>query len=414
VFVSPDGSDEEGEGSRAAPFRTLAFAIAAAIDSGRRVYACADGGDYSDAITLDDSANGLELYGGFACSDWSYTGKKSVVAPDATLALRISGVEGLRIEDMTFIAPDAISPGESSVGALVASSTDILFRRVRLDAGTGADGEPAVLSGFDFPNPSDLEGDVARTLLGGETTTCECPGDTITTGGEGGDAAGAGESGADGLPDFGGGIGGLQGTCDVGSQRGGNAPESDVAPGAKDFGELSASGWTPRAGSAGETGKPGQGGGGGASNASGGGGGGACGSCGGAGGPGGAGGGASIAVAVFESSVTVEDCELVTSDAGDGGAGTTGQTAQTEAGRGGNGSAGSCSGGDGGLGADGGPGGGGAGGIAVGVLYRGAAPPAIDSNTSVALGNPGAGGPGGHAGENDGVPGTAAALRKVP
>jgi hypothetical protein len=414
VFVAPDGSDDDGDGSRAAPFGTLGFAIARAIETGRRVYACADGGEYEDTIALDDSANGLAIYGGFSCGDWTYTGTKSVVAPDAALALRVSGVERLHIEDMTFIAPDGLSPGESSVAALVTSSTDVVFRRVRLDAGKGADGAAAELLAFDFPSASELEGDAANTLLGGETTICECPGEMLTTGGEGGDAAGAGESGGDGLPDFGGGTGGPQGTCDVGAQRGGDAPESSVAAGAKDVGELTASGWTPRAGSAGAIGQPGQGGGGGASNASGGGGAGGCGSCGGAGGPGGLGGGASIALAVFESSVTVEGCELVTSDAGDGGAGATGQPGQTDAGRGGNGSAGSCSGGEGGLGAAGGTGGGGAGGIVVALLFRGATAPAIDANTSIALGSPGAGGPGGIAGENDGIAGIAAAVRETP
>jgi hypothetical protein len=414
VFVSPDGSDDDGEGSRTAPFATLERGIAAAIETGRRVYACADGGEYTDAITLDDSANGLEIYGGFSCSDWTYSGTKSVVAPDATLALRVLGVERLRIEDMAFIAPDAILPSESSVGALVAASTHVLFRRVRFDAGKGADAAAAVLSEFEFPALNELEGDAADTLIGGETTICECPGDTLTTGGKGGDATGAGQAGSDGLPDFGGGVGGLRGTCDVGSQRGGNAPESKLGPGAKNVGELTADGFTPRAGSNGATGKPGQGGGGGASNGFGGGGAGGCGSCGGAGGPGGGGGGASIAVAVFESSATLEDCELVTSDAGDGGAGAIGQPGQTEAGLGGNGSAGACSGGDGGLGAAGGVGGGGAGGIVVAVLFRGAKPPAVDANTSIALGEPGKAGPGAIAGENDGIDGVAAALRELP
>jgi hypothetical protein len=46
-------------------------------------------------------------------------------------------VDGLRIEDFRFEAADATMPGESSIGALVVESSDVVLRRVRIEAGVG-------------------------------------------------------------------------------------------------------------------------------------------------------------------------------------------------------------------------------------------------------------------------------------
>ena len=107
VFVSPLGSDTDGNGSREAPFATVARGVASAIANSRRVYACADEGAYTESVSIDH-ADGLELYGGFSCADWSYdTQLKSVVASGSTRALHVSEVSGLRFEDFWFEAVDA-------------------------------------------------------------------------------------------------------------------------------------------------------------------------------------------------------------------------------------------------------------------------------------------------------------------
>jgi hypothetical protein len=129
------------------------------------------------------------------------------------------------------------------------------------------------------------------------------------------------------------------------------------------------------------------------------------------GGPGGQGGGASVALLVFESAVTIEASELVASDAGNGGDGAPGETGQQDAGGGGDGfgvgvSAG-CDGGGGGFGGNGASGGAGAGGISAGIVWSGETEPSVDDETTIEAGDAGAGGEGGTPGENDGVDGTA-------
>lgn len=419
VFVSPEGDDDAGDGSRGAPLKTLAAGVAAASERGLRVYACA--GDYEAALELDEAASGIELFGGLSCEDFSYTGEKALVAPPGVhTALVVTRVEELRIEDFAFVAAGAgvDELGVSSIGAFVASSSGVQLRRVRLEAGRGGKGPTPQRDDARYPTTSALAGSDANGADAGDEKVCECPGSGSTTGGAGGDADTLGQAGQDGLPDHGGGEGGNAEVCDLEPARGADAPEPDSAAGATVLGELSEDGWSPRAGASGGPGQPGQGGGGGgaitiSTNPSvvAGGGGGGCGGCGGVGGPGGGGGG-SIALASFESQITIESSELVATDGGNGGSGRMGQAAQIGRGEGGASSAG-CPGGEGGNGASGAPGGGGAGGVSVGALFRGARP-TIDLLTAVAVGNQGLKGPGGLGGDNDGIAGVATAVLEVP
>jgi hypothetical protein len=76
---------------------------------------------------------------------------------------------------------------------------------------------------------------------------------------------------------------------------------------------------------------------------------------------------------------------------------------------------GGCVGGQGGSGGSGGGGGGGAGGVSAGVLYKGPAP-AIDATTTMGYqqGQPGAKGPGGAPGTDDGIAGVTGAVVAAP
>ena len=49
VFVSPTGNDITGDGSMSAPYATLGKGFVKAKTSGKRVYACADGGDFTES-----------------------------------------------------------------------------------------------------------------------------------------------------------------------------------------------------------------------------------------------------------------------------------------------------------------------------------------------------------------------------
>jgi len=420
VFVSPAGDDAAGNGSRAKPFATLSKAIEQASKKDKRVYACADGGRYEESLELDAAANGLELYGGFACDDWSYsTSAQSRLSSKTALALHVDGVNGLRVEDFRIQAADATAPGESSVGAFVASSTKVVFRRVRMEAGAGMAGENGTREDFVFPEREELDGNSASDGTGADPKVCECPGGTATSGGSGGDAQIGGQNGGNGAPAHGtaGGAGGdaAASSCSVGGggSNGASAPAPTPAAGASKVGSLTSAGWTPASGSDGAVGAAGQGGGGGASSTTGGGGGGGCGGCGGAGGKGGQGGGGSIGLAAFESEVALEDAVLLTGHAGDGGKGIRGQIGQMEAGFFGNGTMLGCPGGAGGLGGDGAASGGGAGGISVGILWSGSMAP-TQHNVSITTGASGAEGTGGDPVINDGVPGEVHKVLKAP
>jgi hypothetical protein len=416
VFVSPDGDDDTGQGTRARPYATIGKAIQAAVAWRSRVYACADGGTYDERVTIGDGMKGVEMYGGFSCDEWSYSsGTKSLVRATEQLALHVVGAEALKIEDFRFQATDAVTPGGSSTAALIVSSTEVVLRRVRLEAGKGMAGADGVTPETDFPDRSELDGnDASETDSGDGKWYYGCPGNALTFGGTGGHSPG--QDGASGFPDWGGGIAGPAGACNRDAQRGGNAPPQPPSPGAAVLGVLSSSGWVPASGEAGAIGHPGQGGGGGGGAlvyGDGNGGGGGCGGCGGGGGPGGQGGGSSIALAILQSSVALEDSVLVAADAGDAGNGAMGEVGQTDAGIGGNQTGVGCEGGFGGFGGRGGAGGGGAGGISVGVLWSGEAGPTMYRN-EFWRGNPGAKGIGGEPGVNDGIDGIQDKELEVP
>lgn len=425
VFVAPNGSDETGVGSREEPFATLERGIAEAIASDRRLYACADRGAYAESLHLDAAASGIEMFGGFSCVDWSYdVARKSVVGSTAATALHVSGLEGLHAEDFEFEGGAGTTPGESSIAVWLDRSIGVELVRSVIRAGKGADGADGVLSPFEYPLASNLRGNSAtggdEGLAAGEKR-CECQtAARYTVGGGGGWPENL--SGTAGLPDHGGGEPGPTGgsacvkkegedtVIGVGS-NGGDAPAAPWGAGALTAGLVDSTGWQPGNGESGATGGPGQGGGGGASlgvvpvrGIVSRGGGGGCGGCGGNGGAGGRGGGASIALLVVDSEVTLSESVLVAGGAGAGGAGSAGQEGQL------GGSAGAgvdgCRGGRGGTGGRGGAGGGGAGGISAGAVWIGTASPIFDASY-VLKGDPGAAGIGGEPGVNDGIPGVA-------
>jgi hypothetical protein len=411
VFV--DGTvATSGDGTKATPFKTIAEGVAAA--GGKFVVVCDT--SYDEQVKL---SAGVKLYGGFKCADWSYeTGVRAVVKPTAKgYALEVDSVtDAVLIEDMEFDSADGSAAGESSIAAFVHGSNDVTLNRDRFAAGKGIKGADGVLSTYTFPASTALNGNAANTTQGGAAKTYTlCPGGGTTTGGAGGSAPL--QAGGPGVPDYGAGQGGSGASCGGGGigKDGNPAPAATAAAGAGTSGALTASGFTPANGSDGGPGGPGQGGGGGAADASGGGDSGAAGGCGGAGGTAGKGGGASIALLLLDSTVSVDaGSELVTGSAGDGGKGAAGQPGMATGGNGGFPSAlGGCQGGKGGGGGAGSSGGGAAGGVSVPVVWKGATAPNIDASATLTPGTKGNKGVGGTAGSNDGIDGVAQATLEV-
>jgi hypothetical protein len=398
IFVSPQGNDTTGTGTKLAPFRSITKAVAARSGSTKHIFACDDGTGYPEALWFNDASGVEALYGGFDCTTWLYDAKrKAKVAPTGLgWALALSALNSpILIESFELDAKDGVAAGESSIAVFVDQAKDVTLKRCVVTAGSGREG----LTNAATSNYSHVVTTHSDPAVVGNNATDSAPGvaracSTLCTNGQystGGAGTTANTPGTVGLPNLGFGAPGgwvqeyFNCNSSYPAQPGLSPSAAARGDGASVFGHLIANGWAPEPGTAGKTGGPGQGGGGGDSfDSSGEGGGGGCGGCGGAGGPSGTGGGSSMAIVSRSSQLKVTDTLLVASRAGNGGPGGPGQVGQL----GGDGGAsyGSCfgvGGGTGGTGGAGGPGGGGAGGIAVGIGYQGTAP--VLAGTTVML-----------------------------
>jgi hypothetical protein len=366
LFVATTGSDA-ADGSFGKPVATLARGIALATSKGKDVYACA--GVYKESIALE--SRGVRVYGGYDCSQgWHRDSNASVrlIAPAGT-ALSIRGASLPVVFDRVDIeAADAAQPGDSSIAVFVANSTRVTLRRGTYRAGDGATANPPA----DMPaaQPSTvvaLQGNYAaktqrcgvaedgrlscsalnlagytfaqstpdtRGLQQTSTLTLYCPAGDYSYGGGGGGTSPsdcyASSDGTQGYPVA------TSGTRDglVGSDGTSGTAAS------MGHGSLGANGYSPsnlgQPGTPGSVGQGGTGGRGGGIFLIGpscdvcsmfepipiaGGGQGGPGGCGGPGGAPGNAGGASIAVAVYHSQVTLEHVTLQTSKGGGGSSG---------------------------------------------------------------------------------------------
>jgi hypothetical protein len=417
IFVAPapTGNDSNA-GTKTAPVATLKTALAK-VGSKSFIFVCE--GSYSESVDIKQSA---AIFGGFKCADWSYSPttlpKFTATKPD--YVFHLDGANDTVIGDLELDAMDgAANTGQSSVGTFVANSQNATFERMVIHAAKGADGQDGTLQSLSaqWPDAGEFIGANAVAHDGGAPTpNNNCPGGAgSSVGGNGGNSDGF-INGANGTPSLGGGDGGLGGDLNNGCQNGGDGKKGlagDAGVGASSVGALSVTGWLPTNGGAGATGGVGQGGGGGGGrdngSAQGGGGGGGAGACGGGGGGGGNGGGGSIAIASFNSTISVKASVIVCATAGKGGNGIAGETGQTPGGLGGNQQNPGCPGGTGGAGGSGGGGGGGAGGVSIGILSKGGSV-TVDTATqsSITVANQG-GSKGTGASNNDGLDGVAGA-----
>ena len=412
VFVSQaDGGAPDG--SRAKPFATISAAVTAVRVGKKRIYVCAGPAAYNEQVALASADNGLQMFGAFTCANgWIADGnvKASVKGP-ASGALRMDTVANARLEGFQFESADAADgQGESSYGAFVKDSTNVVLSGVNIvvgKGGKGANGASPPAQGNKATSGFPGLGSCASTTeaLGGNGGLGTCAPINVA-GGRGGNAgssaAPSGGSGVNGEPvallgepaSGEPGIGEAQTswTCaTVGlGNRGADGLPGMIGP-AGALGHLASTGlFLPGDGITGGPGTSGKGGGGGGGSkvvatctnptklgASGGGGG--AGGCGGEGGKPGGGGGASIALVSYNSKLTLRGVDLDARNGGQGGTGSAGQDGSMggSGGPGGgkyDGGKAACDGGDGGVGGKGGSGGGGTGGSSIGIAYTGTAP----------------------------------------
>lgn len=198
IFVSPMGSDMN-PGTKEAPVQTIAKGLSI-VGMLTRVYVCA--GTYAENISLAPPADGISIYGGFACADWSYSGTKPTVG-NGTIALTISGTtKPITIEDL-LVQSAAGAP--SSIAALVANATGaVTFNRVNLTASTGAKGADGA-AGANYsatlaPTDPSIAGHGATGNAGGALQMCTglCTDNNLSTGGQGGAGGGSPSNGSGG------------------------------------------------------------------------------------------------------------------------------------------------------------------------------------------------------------------------
>jgi hypothetical protein len=444
AFVRADAADDQGDGSKDKPYKTLQSAVDKADK--RWIIACTKG-SFAEAVTL---AGPVEIYGGFDCDaewTWSETARTKLDGPSDSIALTItSAAGGTKIKNLAITAASATVPGGSSI-AVAVSDIDAELTRCDIVAGDGMKGEdgappmPATAKNGDSAMAGSASNAcvVEGAVLGGEpgSTTCD---DGTSAGGLGGTGglvavdSGNGQSGANGTPvpdpnPNGDGVGGTgQGAaaCKNGANGQAGTPGNAGMP-ESTIGTLSLSGIIGGDGNPGLPGKSGQGGGGGGGakagklcgsaqnpvdgpGASGGGGG--AGGCGGKGGLGGKAGGSSIGIISLGITLTLTEVTVKTGTGAFGGNGKEGQNGG-DPGLGVTGgakaplpgSANGCKGGDGGTGGFGGPGAGGRGGHSIGLAY--AKTPAATPDVVFMNGTAGKGGAAGFGAppSSDGIPG---------
>ena len=273
VFVDSNGNDNN-TGAKGNPVKTLTKAFEKAKSGGKqRVYVCE--GTYVESAELKDA---LGIYGGFKCSDWSYTGTKpKFTGSKSEWALHIDSVGGaVVVEDMEFDGADVPmqAKGGSSIAAFVNASMSVAFIRTTLAGGTPQAGADGTKSDFTYPDiNTTLKGNNASGMTGGAANTYTmCPGGGTTTGGKGGDNGLDGDTGLPG-PNNKGTVAACSGS-NTGGGNGQGAAAKPAAAGAAKVGSLVVTGWTAEGGQTGSSGDPGQGGGGGGGLGLGGGGGG--------------------------------------------------------------------------------------------------------------------------------------------
>ena len=425
VFVSPAGSDSDGEGTIEKPYATLTKALTS-VDAINRIYVCA--ADYSEPKTLQ-IPSGVSIYGGFTCADgkWAYDAtSKASFQPSDPIGVDIESADSVTLQDVLIKADDATSPSASSFGMMVVNSTNVLLKGVTIQAGKGAAGSSGA------PGASGSDGTASTATQNGSPASCSNapasqPGGVSipkicgSQGGNGG--TGFAATGYSPLQDGAGGFlveptNGGKGSNTSGQnggvgQPGANGSSGERGVAAKDIGGFQATGYSAANGGAGTVGQPGQGGGGGGSSlgkancvgASGGAGG--MGGCGGDPGAGGSGGGASIALFSWNSDIVIDGGALTALAGGGGGSGGKGHT-------GGNGVAGGQgggpetpnaigkggTGGDGGIGGNGGNAAGGTGGPSISLAYKGKEPNKKNTPAFNHAGTGGALGTGGQLGDD--------------
>ncbi len=455
VFVSHLGGKDSNPGTMEKPKQSLAAAVSEAAGSGRSQVLVASG-VYDGELEVP---GGVGVYGGYALEGgWKRSFGKLPLIRGGSQPVKVLGGGGeTRLQELQIMANDAPSGGNSSVGIRLSKANGVTIRRVKIQTGRGSDGVQGT-AGWDgvagFSGKQGAKGCDSGSCVGGTDCSSAGPlggGENFTEVPKGLRCGGMGQAHGNKLvkqasnlafpwePDdrgehscyyrqVGGGRGGKGGDRGAGSHKTGWAGEAGIqgvdglGGAAAALARIGVAGLILQEASDGTSGTDGTGGGGGGKGRRKDEGLFACDSYGGEGGGGGEGGtaglqgiggrsaGSSVGILLYQSSVKVELCEIVTAaggNAGPGGAGGNGGLGGFGApgGKGWDGSGAGGAGGHGGRGGHGGGGGGGAGGYSLGIFHSCIDSSLTASNNKYTLGAAGKGGKGGHSAAKKGSTG---------
>lgn len=429
IFVDVLTGDDGNPGTMDEPMATIQAGIDTAFVEGKAVYVSE--GTYDESVVL---AEGVGIYGGYSAgAGWSRAIGNRTEISGGTTAVTGDGIDEVtELQLLTIRSADNLSAGGSSYGLFLTSSSGVVLTNVTIRAGDGGDGTDGA-RGTDGADGADGDPGVPGCEdSGGFCTSCDRP-----TGGPGGTSTCGRTGGVGGMPGHECGCGDTGGTA-VGGATGGpggcgcgggdgtvgndGAPGTDGTDGAggASIGTPGAVGYAPSAGASGTNGTDGGGGGGGGGGSGGdadcdsygsSGGGGGAGGCHGTRGTLGTGAGASFAIYLWGSSITLTRTVLFTGVGGLGGDGGAGGAFGAPGDRGPGGVYGGAAeqddggmgaaGGWGGRGGRGGHGGGGGGGPSIGIECAGGSDATLDVDTDITTGAGGTGGASfGHPGAN--------------
>ena len=155
LFVSPAGDDTSGDGSAAAPYRSLTRALSSASTAGAASTIYADVGSYPEEVVVPKLTSDVSVRGGWRATGQSWmracdSGRRALTVVRSTTVYGLHALEGgaaLTIEDFTILTratPVAALPGkvgETAYGVFVRSvNARLTLRNVEVRAGDGGGG----------------------------------------------------------------------------------------------------------------------------------------------------------------------------------------------------------------------------------------------------------------------------------
>jgi hypothetical protein len=153
LFVSPSGDGMTGDGSAAAPFKTIAAAMVAAAGKGGVIYL--DQGTYAEAVAFTGLvASGVTIDGSWLRSNSIWLRRcgerdKTVIAAPSAVAMTVvdagtkSGLSNLTLRTKAAGASAADQDGESTIGIFAQGTGTFALFNVEVRAGdAGQGGEP--------------------------------------------------------------------------------------------------------------------------------------------------------------------------------------------------------------------------------------------------------------------------------